>query len=242
MRLNRHKSAGPVKAYLLGDADPISAEALEKRYFTDPQFLRWVGEVERDLISEYLDGGLSASERERFEARYLASEDLRKRVDEVRNAVPRKQPAAIRLRWVFVSSMLAIGLAGVAAWQAYVRRFPPAADEDRAPALEIALSPGLVKGASARPVEFTAPENGLLRLSFELPAATDPVACIVRLTKVGDTGERSTVWTSPALHSQASVVKADIDSFVLRPADYIAEVRSPAGIVMETYSFRVNAR
>jgi putative zinc finger protein len=246
MRLYWHKSTEPVKAYLLGDADPVSAEALEKRYFTDPRFLRWVGEVEGDLISDYLDGQLSATERERFEARYLASADLRQRIEEVRNGGARNQRAAARLRWVVASSMLAIGLAGIVIWQAYRNWVPAAPLEGLTPALEVTLIPGLIKSGSTRQVEFTTPGKGRLQLSFELPAATGPVDCVVRLTKVGDAGERVTVWTSPILHSQAvagrQAVTAEVDSSVIRPADYIAEVNSPVGTLRETYSFRVNAQ
>ena len=232
-----HKSARPVKAYLLGELDEPSAEALEQKYFTDPAFFQWVGDVEQHLISDYLRNRLDAAEREKFEKRYLGNDELRRRVEQVRERGPARSVASIRLQWVVALTTIVIAIAAIALWQS--QRASSSRNEiamNTGPVLNVSLSPGLVKG-DMRQVEFTPPQNGRVRLSFELPGATGGMTYEVRLMMVGDNGERQTVATASAT---GPLISAEIGSSVLRRGDYIAELSSTTVAVLETYTFRVN--
>jgi hypothetical protein len=54
---------------------------IEDRAFQDQQYLQSMVAVENDLIDEYARGELSDSERRRFEQRFLASEERRRKVE-----------------------------------------------------------------------------------------------------------------------------------------------------------------
>jgi hypothetical protein len=68
------------RAYLLGELPDDRVAALEKALLADPELLDQVQQVETDLIDDYVDDRLSASERTRFESYYLASQIHRDRV------------------------------------------------------------------------------------------------------------------------------------------------------------------
>ena len=70
-----------IARYLLGELTEEQQVEIEDRAFSDKEYLATITEVENDLIDEYVRGELSAAERQRFEGRFLASAERRKRVE-----------------------------------------------------------------------------------------------------------------------------------------------------------------
>jgi hypothetical protein len=67
-------------AYLLDQLTEAERARLEERYVDDDAFYEELKAVETELIDSYVRGGLSGNDRDRFEARYLASRQLRERI------------------------------------------------------------------------------------------------------------------------------------------------------------------
>jgi hypothetical protein len=66
--------------YLLGELPEEQQVEIEDRAFSDKDYLASITAVENDLIDEYVRGELNADARQRFESRFLASAERRKRV------------------------------------------------------------------------------------------------------------------------------------------------------------------
>lgn len=69
-----------IAQYLLGELPEEQQVEIEDRAFADKEYLASVTAVENDLIDEYVRNELSETERRRFESRFLASAERRKRV------------------------------------------------------------------------------------------------------------------------------------------------------------------
>jgi len=67
--------------YLLGELPEEQQIEIEDRAFQDKEYLAAITAVENDLIDEYVREELSETERRKFEARFLASAERRKRVE-----------------------------------------------------------------------------------------------------------------------------------------------------------------
>jgi hypothetical protein len=251
-----HKPGKNVRAYLLGTLDDREASELEANYFTDPACLRRIQNVEEGLIEDYFGDRLSPADRQRFESRYLEVPELRRKLDEVRvrlqRTVPRPRPAiwpSVRL------ALVCVGLFLVAAgtWR-YVRlRSSPirtgAGTTLPVPmaTLSLRLLPGVAKGGAATQRELTIPAGGArVKVTLELPGQTTPLTCTVRLLALDADGRPGLVWTSQAVRSDSAgnigEVSVEPDTSVLQPADYLAQVVTPDGSILETYVFRVNKR
>lgn len=70
-------------SYLLGEASELERTLLETNYFHDPQFYELLLAVEEELISDYLNGRLSAHEWRQFEQHFLKSARRRQRCETV---------------------------------------------------------------------------------------------------------------------------------------------------------------
>jgi len=70
-----------ISRYLLGELPEEQQVEIEDRAFSDREYLATITAVENDLIDEYVRGELSADARQRFESRFLASAERRKRVE-----------------------------------------------------------------------------------------------------------------------------------------------------------------
>jgi hypothetical protein len=70
-----------ISRYLLGELTEEQQVEIEDRAFSDQEYLASITAVENDLIDEYVRGELSPAERQRFERRFLASAERRKRVE-----------------------------------------------------------------------------------------------------------------------------------------------------------------
>jgi hypothetical protein len=69
-----------IAQYLLGELPEELQVEIEDRAFEDKEYLASITAVENDLIDEYVRNEMSETERRRFESRFLASAERRKRV------------------------------------------------------------------------------------------------------------------------------------------------------------------
>ena len=70
-----------IAQYLLGDLHEEQQVGIEDRAFQDEEYLATITAVENDLIDDYVRQELSETERRKFETKFLASAERRKRVD-----------------------------------------------------------------------------------------------------------------------------------------------------------------
>jgi hypothetical protein len=70
-----------IARYLLGELSEEQQVEIEDRAFADKKYLASITAVENDLIDEYVRHELSESDRRKFERRFLASAERRKRVE-----------------------------------------------------------------------------------------------------------------------------------------------------------------
>ncbi len=101
--------------YLLGELSEEQQVEIEDRAFEDKDYLASITAVENDLIDEYVRGELSGAQRQRFEKRFLASAERRKRVEFARalagvmseQAVPKKIVVQETKSWSWMDSIYA---------------------------------------------------------------------------------------------------------------------------------------
>lgn len=82
-----------ISRYLLGELSEEQQVEIEDRAFADQDYLASITAVENDLIDEYVRHELSEADRRKFESRFLASTERRKRV-EFAKALTRVPPVA----------------------------------------------------------------------------------------------------------------------------------------------------
>src|SRR5829696_6987451 len=98
-----------ISRYLLGELPEEQQVEIEDRAFADKDYLGSITAVENDLIDEYVREELSETDRRKFESRFLASAERRKRVEFARALAsvasdsvvvekPSRAPAAISWR------------------------------------------------------------------------------------------------------------------------------------------------
>jgi len=102
-----------IARYLLGELPEEQQVEIEDRAFSDKDYLATITTVENDLIDEYVRGELSAADRLRFESRFLASAERRKRVEfakalrTVVSTVPEKNAIQTATGWSWRESLYA---------------------------------------------------------------------------------------------------------------------------------------
>src|SRR5689334_11725810 len=104
-----------ISQYLLGELPEEQQVEIEDRAFSDKEYLAGITAVENDLIDEYVRGELSAADRQRFETRFLASAERRKRVEFAKtlrtvvseSSVPEKKLVQDVPRWSWRDSIYA---------------------------------------------------------------------------------------------------------------------------------------
>src|ERR1051325_6273806 len=102
-----------IARYLLGELPEEQQVEIEDRAFSDKDYLASITAVENDLIDEYVRGELSGADRQRFETRFLASAERRKRVEFAKalrtvvseSAVPEKRVIRDVPRWSWLDSL-----------------------------------------------------------------------------------------------------------------------------------------
>lgn len=117
----REPNENAIRHYLLGQLPEAEAEAIEESYFAEPEAFDRVRGVEDDMIDDYVAGRLGRADVGAFEARYLAREPLRQRVDAARalrraaRAAPARPGAVRSLRWMAplaIAAALAVAITG----------------------------------------------------------------------------------------------------------------------------------
>jgi hypothetical protein len=74
-------------SYLLDELSAEDQANFEEAYFSDGDLFEKLQSLEEDLITDYVKGDLSSSERRRFERHYLASDQRRARIETARQLV-----------------------------------------------------------------------------------------------------------------------------------------------------------
>jgi hypothetical protein len=227
-----------VRSYLLGILDERDAEALELQYFSDARFLHWMKEVERELIEEYFENQLPATQRALFEERYrLKIPELREQRQRIQNTGwSESARLAVGLRWRYAWGALALAVVVVSPLVLWRLRSHPSSPASTV-VLAVRLVPGITKGAGSKTNEFVAPRNGRVRFSLELPGRTSPIDCKVTLATVDN--QAQPVWTSAAVTSRNQGVDLEIEARLLGPGDYLVRAETTNGDVLETYFVRV---
>jgi type II secretory pathway pseudopilin PulG len=104
-----------ISRYLLGELPEDQQVEIEDRAFSDKDYLATITTVENDLIDEYVRGELSAADQKRFESRFLASAERRKRVEFAKalrtvvsqSAAPEKNVVQTATGWSWRESLYA---------------------------------------------------------------------------------------------------------------------------------------
>jgi hypothetical protein len=107
-----------ITRYLLEDVTPSEQEAIERRYFSDPDYLALVDTVEDDLIDAYVRRDLSLDDRERFERYFLRTRKRRERVrmaEALLEHVPKRRSSMPMI--LAIAAMVAV-LIGLGLWLA----------------------------------------------------------------------------------------------------------------------------
>lgn len=241
-----------MKAYLLGQLPEDQAAVLEEEYFTNREFFLQVQSAETALISDYLDGGLSSAEKQRFESRYLQVPVLQRRLEEVRR-LRAVRPAAARMSiWPHLRLSFGIPAVLVLALGIWLYRSRPANPSGGGPmqpqaqsVTVVHLAPGLMKGPGGQQAQFEPPaHDAAINLVLELPAQSSPVHCQVKISRVNADGRWTTVWNSPrpilsSRENNSQILALQISGSLLQPGDYIAEAWIVGGESREMYSYRI---
>jgi len=134
-----------LRRYLLGELEGEALDWVELALLEDPATVEGLTGAQDELIEDYLTGVLSASERGRFEAHFLASAEHRRAFEGarlLRNIVParepaRHSPAATGARWglAVAAAIVLVALAAGLLWRGGPsRESPPATAASLAPA------------------------------------------------------------------------------------------------------------
>jgi hypothetical protein len=105
-----------ISRYLLRDLTPEEQEEIERRYFSDPEYLGLVEATEGDLIDAYVRRELSRGQRKLFEENFLCTRERRERLkmaEALHRHLPRPKPDR-RLALTIGAALLV--LAAVAVW------------------------------------------------------------------------------------------------------------------------------
>ncbi len=73
-----------LRRYVLGSVDADTRLALERGIVTEPDVFNALGAIEDEIAEDYLEGGLTDSERRTFERHFRSNQDLRGRVALIR--------------------------------------------------------------------------------------------------------------------------------------------------------------
>jgi CHAT domain-containing protein len=132
------KEQARLRSYILGDIGDQELPAIEMRLMADEDYFQEFTMAEEDLIQDYINGNLNPPEREKFEKRFLVSEEnigkvrfaraLQKAADEANDALPPEtKPNFFDSLKAFFTAPLPVaviilaivGVAGFFVWQSY---------------------------------------------------------------------------------------------------------------------------
>ena len=238
MALNEITDAD-IREYILGQSPPDKSDRLDELSFDDEHSGR-IGAVEREIIDDYVRGGLDPDERSAFESNYLSSPLRRERVQFSRDFAKfadRSKPVAeptpakqsifdIFRQRMFVLQFGAVAMlliVGAAAWLA-LRDAPP----------NVALN---------EPIDEASPGTGTEYL--QSPTPEPPVAHNVDVphtspSNVTETPKRPTTAPTPAPEQKAEPPR--LVAFVLTPAlrsSSFQQVKVPSGVTTVELQLRL---
>jgi hypothetical protein len=98
-----------LKRYLLGQLDEQEQQRLEREIMTDNHTFEQISAAEDELVEEYLEGSLSAREREKFENHFLSTPERRqelKLAKALRKYVPSQKSASKVSFWESLLALL----------------------------------------------------------------------------------------------------------------------------------------
>jgi anti-sigma factor RsiW len=252
-----------IRRYLLGLGTDEEAEALEARYFEDPEQLAHVRALESELLDAYVRGALPPSERAQIERRYAETPALAERLAFAR-ALSRALGAGDRRRtraWgplaIAASTLLALATTGLLADRARLTRRADAMAEaargarERGDALEarlrgertppppvppvtVALEPLLRDAGAGASVAAT---TGEVELRLRADAGRYP-----RFSVAMDGADGVAVWAGAGVREGGAVV-ARVPGALLPPGRY-AVALSGVGLgagpeILHRYAVRV---
>jgi hypothetical protein len=167
-----------ISRYLLEDVTPSEQEEIERRYFSDPEYLALVEAVEGDLIDAYVRRDLSREDRERFERHFLRTRKRRERVkmaEALLEHLPRRRSFTPVILAIAATLVVLIGLG---TWLAtrQARPIAPAPAVVHAPArvtpsaappvtVAVTLMPGLTRAGTTLPRVVLPPDVQTLQVS-----------------------------------------------------------------------------
>ena len=158
------EDAALISRYLLHDLPPDEQEAIERRYFSEPDYLELVEAVEGDLINAYVRGELPREQRARFEMYFLRGRARRERVRmaealhaRLRRPDGRRSTSAadrrtVRPRLLAAAAVLIVAV-GLATWMWPRAEAPVVVVQRRVPVpppvtITATLMPGLTRDAA----------------------------------------------------------------------------------------------
>jgi hypothetical protein len=105
-----------ISRYLLRDLGTEEQEEIERRYFSDPEYLALIEAAEGDLIDAYVRRELSRAQRRQFEENFLCTRERRERL-KMAEALHRHlpQPRPDRRLAIAIGGALIV-VAAVAVW------------------------------------------------------------------------------------------------------------------------------
>ena len=251
-----------IRRYLLGLGSEDEAEALEARYFEDPEELANVRAVESELLDAYARGALDPSERALVEQRYAETPVLAERLALAR-ALPRVLASGRpRTRaWgaplaIAASALLALATTGLLVDRARLTRRADAlaADASSARARGDALSAELAERAARPPLPPVAVALEPLLRDAGADASVTATAGEVELRLRADAGryprfsvaidgpDGVAVWAGAGVRD-GGVVVARVPGPLLPPGRYAVALSGvglePAPEVLHRYALRV---
>ena len=201
--------------YLLGQADREDEERFDELSVTDPAFAERLRAIEHDLADAYVRGELSASDRERWEMRYLSSPHgrgdravaqallAREAAGSKSDGRPRRSVAGRVFRpgstW-FLAAAAGLILAIVGSYRVIHRDLPPASVVERRP-----TSP-------ARPVPAPAPPAThviAMTLSPSVRSVNEPATLTI---PQGTTEVKLTLRLEPDSYRTYTIAARDLTS------------------------------
>src|SRR5262245_48568132 len=124
-----HPSDAVLVRYLLGEADRGDEERFDEWSVTDGAFADRLRALEHDLADAYVRGELTPSDRERWEARYLASQHGRDDLALAEALERREEEGRWRVagdwRWWPVAAAAVLVLAVIGGYRLLHRERPP---------------------------------------------------------------------------------------------------------------------
>jgi anti-sigma factor RsiW len=235
-----------LRQYLLGELSPESRQSLEKRLMTEDELYEELLMSEDELIDQYLDGSLSAPDREKFGSLFLITPErreklsfaasLKKYIDASESATepaasvvdaaapppPRGRafpyfPASRRPSLNWALAALLLLTVSTLIWVAVQRRHDPAGAPN---VFAVTLTTGVERGAGdVKEVKIPA-DAGVLRLELAVP----PDEYQSYSAALFDVEDGSVVLSAEGLRAQvkgtARYVFFDVPAASLKRGDY----------------------